>query len=360
MLLSVIARILGAALPPATADREISGIASPESANEGTITFLSKNDFRAAVEKSRCATVIVRKGDEVDGKVCIETDDPYVGYAKIAQAFEDTRPSWNEGIAATAFVDPTASVAASASIGPFSVIGSRVRIGESCRIGAHCVVERNTVIGDGCRIDAGAVIRWNSAIGNRVIIQSGAVVGSDGFGNARENGRFIRIPCFGNVVIEDDVDIGACSTIDRGNFEPTVLRRGVKIDNLVHIAHNVTIGDDTAIAAQTGVSGSTRIGKRTLIGGQAGFVGHIEIGDDAFIGAKAGVSKSVGPGERVTGYPARDLMAVRRMEAAQMRLPELIKELRRLRKEIEELKRAALQSPAASSGQTAAEREPID
>jgi UDP-3-O-[3-hydroxymyristoyl] glucosamine N-acyltransferase len=339
MKLSTIAQLLGASVPHAVGEKEIDGITSPAIAGEGHITFLVKKEFRDAIAASRCAAVITRKGETVEGKICIETDDPYVGYAKVALAFEDTRPLFNEGTAPSAVIDPTAVIGTGCSVGPLSVIGERVTIGPNCRIGARCVIERGVTLGEGCRIDSGAVIRYDTVIGNRVIIQSGAVIGSDGFGNARDKGKFIRIPCFGNVIIEDDVDIGAGVTIDRGNFEPTVLHRGVKIDNLVHVAHNVIIGDDTAIAAQTGISGSTRIGKRVLIGGQAGFVGHIEIGDDSFVGAKAGVSKRVEPGTQVTGYPARDLMGMRRIEAAQAQLPELLKEVRRLRKEIEELKK---------------------
>lgn len=339
MKLSLIARTLGTSLPTGIVDGEIAGIASPQSADDRQITFLAKKEFSSAIASSRCAAVIVRKGETVPGKVCLETDDPYVGYAKIAQAFEDTRPLWGEGVAPSSIIDPTAKVASAVSIGPLSVIGANVSIGERSRIGAHCVIEKESVIGADCRIDSGVVIRSKTVIGNRVIILSGAVIGSDGFGNARENKRYIRIPCFGNVVIEDDVDIGAGTTIDRGNFEPTVIHRGSKLDNLIHVAHNVTIGSDTAIAAQAGISGSTRIGERVIIAGQAGFVGHIEIGSDSFVGAKAGVSKDVKPGEKVTGYPARDIMTVRRIEAAEARLPELLKEVKRLRKDIEELKR---------------------
>lgn len=338
MKLSAIARMLGSPLQPGIVDSEIDGIAAPESATGRHVSFLSNNKFKDAVVAGRSAAVIVRRGETVPGKYCIETDDPYVGYARVAQAFENVAPLWGEGIAASAVVDPTAAIHTSTSVGPLTAIGANVLIGVSCRIGAGCMIERGTVIGDHCRIDAGAVIRAETKIGNRVVIQSGAVIGSDGFGNARENGRFVRIPCFGNVVIEDDVDIGACTTIDRGNFEPTVIHRGSKIDNLVQIAHNVVIGDDSAIAAQAGISGSTRVGKRVMIGGQAGFVGHIEIGDDAFIGAKSGVSKSISAGGKVTGYPARDFMTMRRIEAAGGELPELIREVRRLKKEIAALK----------------------
>ena len=336
--MSSIANILGTSMPAGAADREIAGIASPQSADDGEVTFCSKSDFLSAVAASRCAAVIVRKGEAVQGKVCLETDDPYVGYAKIARAFEDVRPLWGQGIASSAIVDPTAKIAAGVSVGPLAVIGSNVSIGERSRISANCIIEKDSVIGADCRIDSGVVIRYGTIIGKRVVIQSGTVIGSDGFGNARENNRFIRIPCFGNVVIEDDVDFGAGCTIDRGNFEPTLIHQGSKLDNLVHIAHNVVIGENTAIAAQAGISGSTHIGDRVLVGGQAGFVGHLEIGDDSFIGAKAGVSKDVKSGEKITGYPAREIMTVRRIEAAEARLPELLKEVKRLRKDIEELK----------------------
>jgi UDP-3-O-[3-hydroxymyristoyl] glucosamine N-acyltransferase len=336
--LSSIAKVLCTSLPAGAADLEITGIASPQRADERQVTFCATKEFLPAAAASRCAAVIVRRGETVPGKLCLETDDPYVGYARIAQTFEEVKPLWGEGIAFSAIVDPTAKMASGVSIGPLGVIGSNVSIGERSRIGAHCIIEKDTVIGADCRIDSCVVIRYGTSIGSRVIIQSGSVIGSDGFGNARENGTFIRIPCFGTVAIEDDVDIGAGCTIDRGNFESTLIRRGSKLDNLVHVAHNVTIGEHSAIAAQAGISGSTRIGNRVLIGGQAGFVGHLEIGDDSFIGAKAGVSKDVQKGEQVTGYPARDIMTVRRIEAAQTRLPELLKEIKRLKKEIEKLK----------------------
>lgn len=339
MKLSVLASAIGAVHPAGTGDREITAIDSPQRADEHAVTFLAQERFRSAVESSRCAAVIVRKGETVAGKICLETDDPYVGYAKAAQLFEDSGPQWGDGVAPSAVVDASANLGEGVSIGPLSVIGAQVKIGSGCRIGAACVIERNAVMGERCRLDSGVVVRFGSVIGNRCIIQSGAVIGSDGFGNARERGVFLRIPCFGNVVIEDDVEVGANTTIDRGNFEPTVLKRGVKLDNLIHVAHNVVIGEDSAIAAQTGISGSTRIGRRVLIGGQAGFVGHIEIGDDSFIGSKAGVAKDIKPGEKVTGYPAQDIMRQRRIEAAQRSLPALLKDVKRLRKEIEELKK---------------------
>ncbi len=333
----IIAETLGVLLPEGMGEENIKTIASPESADKDDIVFLADSRFRAAVEASRAEFVIVKRGERIRNKTCLEVDDPYVGYAKVAQLFEDRSPVFNEGISEDAVIDPTAKIDKTVSVGPGTVIGANVIIGQYCRIGACCVIEKQCTIGDHCRIDSGAVVRYGTVIGNRVIIQSGAIIGSDGFGNARENGKFIRIPAFGNVVIHDDAEIGANTTIDRGNFSATIIGKGVKLDNLIHVAHNVIIDEHTAIAAQTGISGSTRIGKRVLIGGQAGFVGHIEIGDDSFIGAKAGVSKSVEAGAKITGYPARDLMTMRRIEASLQELPRLLKEIKELQNKVNEL-----------------------
>ncbi len=342
MKLSVIAVHIGAAIDSTEGNREIFSISSPDKATDNDITFLSNPKYREKMQGSAAAAVIVKKGDVIPGKLCLEVDDPYVGYALTAQLFEDLSPGFGEGISLRAFIDASSSVHPSSSIGHNTVIGPDVIIGEKCRIGANCVIEKGTRVGAQTRIDSGVVIRWGTQIGSRVVIQSGAVIGSDGFGNARlKSGEWVRIPAFGIVVIEDDVDIGACTTIDRGNFEPTVISRGTKLDNLIHIAHNVEIGENSAIAAQTGISGSTKVGKRVIIAGQAGFVGHIEIGDDSFVGAKAGVSKSVEPGAKITGYPARDLMGMRRIEASQAQLPDLLKEVKRLSKEVESLKKTA-------------------
>ena len=338
MLLSKIAETLGIPIPDQCTDCEIGALCSPESANENDIVFLSNPKFAAAVETCNARFVIVKNGQTLPGKICLEIRDPYVGYAKVAQLFEDTNPLFGEGFSESAIIDPSAVIHESTSIGPGSVIGANVTIGAATRIGAKCIIEKECKIGNGCRIDSGVVIRYGCSIGNYVIIQSGAVIGSDGFGNALENSVFIRIPPFGTVIIEDNAEIGANCTIDRGNFEPTVIGNGVKLDNIIHIAHNVTIGENSAIAAQTGISGSTTVGKRVIIAGQVGFVGHINIGDDSFIGAKAGVSKSVDPGSKITGYPARDLMTMRRIEAAQQSLPELLKDMRKLKKELAELR----------------------
>ncbi len=338
MKLSEIALLLNCSVPDEVAGKEITGITSVDQADDTSITFLSDAKIKDVAASSNATVIIVKKGTLINGKINLEVDDPYLGYAKVAQLFEDTTPLFEGPVHPSAIVDPSSRIDPSVFIGPGSVVGKECLIGENTIVGARCVIENNSRIGSDCRIDSGVIIRRDTIIGNRVIIQSGAVIGSEGFGNAMENGKFVRIPCFGNVVIEDEAEIGANVTVDRGNFKPTIIRRGARIDNLVQVAHNVEVGEDSAIAGQAGISGSTRIGKGVLIAGQAGLVGHIEIGDGAFIGAKAGVSKSVKPGEKVTGYPARDLMKMRRIEAAQLYLPEMKRELRKIRKEIEELK----------------------
>jgi UDP-3-O-[3-hydroxymyristoyl] glucosamine N-acyltransferase len=339
MKLAAIAQVLGCTCPPMSVDVAIDRIASIESADVASITFLSNPRFAEQARLCKASAIIVARGCAIEGKINLEVADPYLGYAKVAHLFEDNSPVFGVGISPAALIDPSARVHPTAHIGPASVIGKDCSIGEGTVIAARCVIERGTVIGAACRIDSGAVIRYDTIIGNRVIIQSGAIIGSDGFANAREkNGAWVSIPCFGRVVIEDDVQIGANTTIDRGNFEPTLIGKGTRLDNLIQIAHNVRVGEHTAMAAQVGISGSTTVGKCVLIGGQAGFAGHIEIGDNAFVGAKAGVSKSVGKGAKVTGYPARDLMGMRRIEAAQLSLPALLKEVKYLRKELDELK----------------------
>ena len=293
-----------------------------------------------AFEQSGVRAVIVEKGKPAAGKICLEVDDPYVAFAKIAQQFENRLPLFDGPAHPTAWIHPSASVHPAAYVGPCSVVGAECTVGRGTVIGAQCVIENGATVGEDCRIDSGAIVRRRCTIGNRVIIQSGAVVGSEGFGNAREGERWIRIPSFGTVIVEDDAEIGACTTIDRGTFVATVVGKGVKLDNLVHVAHNVKIGDNCAIAAQTGISGSTNLGKRVVVGGQAGFAGHLEIGDDVFVNAQSGVGKDIEKGARISGSPTRDFMTLRRAEAAQMQLPEALKELKRLRQELNELKAA--------------------
>jgi UDP-3-O-[3-hydroxymyristoyl] glucosamine N-acyltransferase len=339
--LSHIARELGSApLDPALGNIEIHGLADPGDADEHSLTFVSDPKYLPLVEQSGAGAVIVKRGKPAAGKLCLEVDDPYVAFAKAAQLFEDRSPLFEGPVHPTAAVHPSAQVDKTAFIGPCSVIGKDCTIGARTIVGAHCVVENGTTVGEDCRIDSGVVVRRKCRIGNRVIIQSGAIVGSEGFGNARDHEQWVRIPSFGTVIIEDDAEIGACTTIDRGTLEDTVIGKGARLDNLVQVAHNVHIGDYCAVAAQAGFSGSTHLGKRVIVGGQAGFAGHLEIGDDVFVNAQSGVGKDIEKGARISGSPTRDFMTLRRAEAAQMKLPEALKEIKRLRQELDEMKAA--------------------
>jgi len=333
-----IARVLNSSIPDEAGETEISGIASLEEADTHTITFLSNNKFLDTARTCKATAIIVQEGTAIEGKINLVVADPYLGYAKVAQLFEEREPLFEGPVHPAALIDTTATIDPTVYIGPGTVIGKSCVIKEHTIIGAHCVIENETEIGAHSRIDSGVIIRRKSVVGNRVIIQSGTVIGSEGFGNAMENGTFVRIPCFGTVIIEDDVEIGANVTVDRGNFAPTIIRKWARIDNLVQIAHNVEVGEHSAIAGQAGISGSTKLEKGVILAGQVGLAGHLTIGERAFVGAKAGVSKNVEPGQKVTGYPARDLMKTRRVEAAQLRLPEMVKEIKRLRKELDQLK----------------------
>ncbi len=317
---------------------EITGIGSLENADKTSLTFIVKQSYAKAAAESRAAAVFVKEGWEIPGKTVIEVADPYLAYAVTALLFEDCSPLFGNGISPSAAIDPTAVIAPDVSIGPNSTIGEHVHLGAGTRIDANVVIEKNTVIGDNCYIHSGAVIRYGVICGNDVIISSNAVIGSEGFANAFHDGQFTRIPCFGTVVLEDKVEIGACTAIDRGNFENTVIKAGSRIDNLVQIAHNVTVGESCGIAAQAGFAGSTIIGKRVMVAGQVGMAGHLTVGDDVFIGAQSGVTSSLEGKNAYSGSPTLPMKEQRRVEISLKKLPGLVREVRGLKKELKKLK----------------------
>ncbi|OGS33276.1 MAG: UDP-3-O-(3-hydroxymyristoyl)glucosamine N-acyltransferase [Elusimicrobia bacterium RIFOXYB2_FULL_49_7] len=312
----------------------ITGVSGLDSAHPSHISFLSNPKYLPEAKNTRAGAVIVQK--EMADLTCpqLVVDNPYLAWAKAVALFApDRSPFLSAGIHPTAVVHSSALLHPSVQVGARAVIGSGTIIGENCRIHPGVVIEENCRIGSHCEIHPNTVLHYNCTLGNRVTVWSGTVIGSYGFGYAQEGDTFIRIHQLGTVLIEDDVDIGANVTIDRGATGPTRIRRGTKIDNLVHLAHNVQVGEDCAITAQVGVSGSTHIGNRVKIGGQAGFVGHINIGDDSFVGAKAGVSKSFPEKSNITGYPARPFMETRRSEAMVAKLPDILKRLDALEKQ---------------------------
>ena len=319
-------------------DTRITGIASLSGATRGDISFLSSLKYLEEAKVSRASAIIVPK--ELPGLEAAQlvTENPYLCWAKTVEVFVPNRDDYLPAtMDPTAVIHSNARVASGVHIGPYVTIGANTRIDKGSVIHSGVVIEENCQIGCDVELHPNAVVHYGSNIGNRCVIWSNAVIGAYGFGNARDGARFVQIHQLGNVVLEDDVSVGAGSTVDRGAIDDTVIKRGAKIDNLVMIAHNVVIGEDTAIAAQTGISGSTKIGDRVLIAGQAGFVGHIEIGDESFVGAQAGVAKSFPAGSKITGYPARNLMDVRRCDTAVTNLPDLVKRVRELEKKIAEL-----------------------
>jgi UDP-3-O-[3-hydroxymyristoyl] glucosamine N-acyltransferase len=254
------------------------------------------------------------------------------------QHFFPTTQKLKSGIHSTAQVSTDVKLGKDVAIGACVIIESGVHIGDHVSIFPGCYIGKNTKIGHHVTLYPKVIIREEVEIGNHVIIHPGAVLGSDGFGFAQEKGRYFKIPQTGRVVIEDDVEIGANCCIDRATLGETRIHRGAKLDNLIQIAHNVEVGEHTVIAAQTGISGSTKIGNYCMLGGQVGLVGHITLGDHVIIGAQSGVSKSVKDNNFFSGYPAQPHRLQLKIDAAQRRLPEILKRIKKLEEQLEERK----------------------
>jgi UDP-3-O-[3-hydroxymyristoyl] glucosamine N-acyltransferase len=265
----------------------------------------------------------------------IRVDDVYFRFLQIFLLFNPRKEILEPEIHPSAVIHPSATVGKEVALGAHTFVGGNVKIGNHTKIFPGCVLLDEVIIGEHCILYPLVSIREECRVGNRVIIHNGAVIGSDGFGFAPFEGRFHKIPQIGKVIIEDDVEIGANCTIDRATMGETIIRNGSKLDNLIHIAHNVELGESTVMAAQVGISGSTKIGHHVMVGGQVGTVGHITIGNYAQIGAKSGVSKNVPDKEVYFGYIARPIMRTKRIEAVVNQLPELLKRVIQLEKELE-------------------------
>ena len=261
--------------------------------------------------------------------------DPRVALAALLAILHPAPPeTW--GIHGSASIDGTANLAARVSVGPNAVVGAGATIRDAVRIGANCVVGDRVDIGAGTVLFPNVTVYADAVLGERVIVHAGTRIGVDGYGYVRKDGRHAKVPQVGGCVIEDDVEIGANCTIDRGSIGCTRVGAGSKLDNLVHLGHNVVIGRDSLVVAQVGVAGSTRTGEGVVIGGQAGLVGHLEIGAGAKIGPQAGVISDVAPGQVVSGYPARDHRSYLKAMATLMRLPELVRSIERIRRRLDE------------------------
>jgi UDP-3-O-[3-hydroxymyristoyl] glucosamine N-acyltransferase len=310
---------------------ELQGVAAPERAGARDLIYVDSAKFAARAMASAAQCLIVGEGIRVEGKTVLRSAHPKLAFVEAAALLVERAPIAT-GIHATAIVAPLAQLAADTGIGPYAVIGEDVRIGARSQIGAQCVIGAGCWIGDDCRIHPRVTLYHGVRLGNRVEIHSGAVIGADGFGYAKGKGRYWKFPQRGIVEIGDDVEIGANTTIDRGSLDDTQIAEGVKIDNLVHIAHNVKIGAHTVIAAQAGFSGSCTIGKGVTVGGQAGFGEQCELEDGAIIGGQSGVlgSKTIRSGQVVWGTPARSLEKFKEQFAWFSRLPDLAARIKAL------------------------------
>lgn len=315
----------------------ISGVSGIKEASSGEVTFLSNPKYLPLLDKTEASAVITGRQVEKSAKTIIRTDNPSLSFAKVITLFAPNDVSKPKGIHPAAVIGKGVKLGKDVAVSAYVVIEDEASIGDNSVIYPGSFIGHHTRIGSGALIYSNVSIREHVVIGNRVIIHCGAVIGSDGFGFATIDGVHHKIPQIGTVEIGDDVEIGSNTAIDRARFDKTVIGRGTKIDNLVHIAHNVVIGENSIIVAQAGISGSTVIGKNVTIAGQAGLVGHISIGDGAVLAAQAGVTKSVPANTTVSGYPAREHESAKRINACVWNLPKLYETVTALKKKIAEL-----------------------
>jgi UDP-3-O-[3-hydroxymyristoyl] glucosamine N-acyltransferase len=307
----------------------VTGVAAADSAGVGDLTFAEKESYFAAAEKSLATAVLVPAGFKSSKKILIQVKDPRVALARVLPLFYPTE-SHDPGIHPGSVIHPTAQIDPSAHIGPHCIVESGVKIGQRTVIMGNTTIGRDTHIGDDACLHPGVVIYAKGRIGKRVIIHAGTVIGSDGYGYVFHQGRHHKMLQVGNVIIGDDVEIGANAAIDRGALGSTTIGRGTKIDNLVHIAHNVVIGDHCLVMGQVGFAGSTRLGNYVVVASQSGIAGHLKIGNQSTIGAKSGVMRDIPDGETVLGYPAAPDKQAKRQWIAVAKLPDLIRRLRKL------------------------------
>ncbi len=335
--LAVLADLVGGCVSgdPSTS---ISGVAPLDVAGPDQISFLANPKYQAKLADCHAAAVIVHPSLQGNVKTpLLLTENPYLAFAKILTFFEVTSHV-GQGIMSGAHVHPDAIVGENVTIAPGCVVCAGAKVGDGTHLHPNVVVGEEAIIGDDCLLHANVTVRENCVLGNRVIVQPGAVIGSDGFGFAPDGQSYYKIPQAGHVVIEDDVEIGACSCIDRGTLGVTRIGRGTKIDNLVQVAHNVQVGDDTLLVAQVGIAGSTVIGKHCTFGGQSAVAGHIKVGDNVTLAGRGGISNNAEGNQTLAGVPAiphRDWLKATMTIA---HLPEMRRELNRLKKQVDKLK----------------------
>lgn len=315
---------------------EISRVQPIDTAQTGDITFLANPKYLPKLKDCQASAVIVAPGVDAQGVNLLVCANPYLAFAKVLE-FLQVPPRAKKGVMAGAWVADSARIADGVSIYPGCVVGENVRIGGGTTLYPGVVVYDDVEIGSDCLIHAGAVIREGCCLGDRVILQPSAVIGSDGFGFAPDGTSYFKIPQVGIVVLEDDVEIGSCSCVDRAALGVTRIGRGTKIDNLVQIAHNVEIGEDSILVAQVGIAGSARIGRHCTFGGQVASAGHLKIGDNVTIGGRGGIMGDVASNQLLSGVPLQPHKDWLRTTSMLPKLPEMRKEMLQLKKRLKEL-----------------------
>jgi UDP-3-O-[3-hydroxymyristoyl] glucosamine N-acyltransferase len=317
-------------------DGSITGVSSLADAGPQDLAYVAADRFLKAATASKAAAFVVRRPHPELNRPQIVVEDPAYAFASIAQQYF-TAPYRARGIAAEAVRGTGVVIGADPSIWPFVTLGDRVRLGVRVTLYPGVFIGNDAVVGDDVVLYPNVTVRETCTLGNRVIVHSGTVIGSDGFGYVQHGGRHHKIPQLGTVVIEDDVELGANVTVDRATFGRTVIRRGTKVDNLVQIAHNVTIGEHSILVAQVGIAGSTTLGHHVMVGGQAGLADHLEIGDQVMIAARSGVNRSLSGQQIVSGAPVMPHEVAIKAHAVIPRLPELRQQIRDLEQRVRAL-----------------------
>lgn len=316
-------------------EAEVYKLAKIEEGTEGSLTFLANPKYQSYIYSTKATITIVNRTFEPESEITttlIKVDDAYKAFSKLLEYYNQVK-LMKSGIEQPSVISENVTYGTDLYLGSFCYLGKNVKIGNNVKIYPNTFVGDNVTIGDNCILFAGVRVYSETEIGNNCTFHSGAIIGSDGFGFApNENGEYNKVPQIGNVIIEDNVDIGACTTIDRATLGSTIIKRGVKLDNQIQIAHNVVIGENTVIASQTGVAGSTKIGKNCIIGGQVGIVGHITIGNNVRIQAQSGVGKSIPDGEAVQGSPALGYSDFNKSYVHFRNLPKIVSDIEDLKK----------------------------
>lgn len=322
-------------------DATVNTFAKIEEGRSGAISFLSNPKYTQYIYDTESSIVLINDDVKLEKPVqttLIRVENAYECVAKLLQMYEAAKPK-KQGIDSLAFISPTATIGKDVYIGAFACIGDGARIGDGTRVYPNSVVGDNVKIGDGCTLYPNVTIYQGCRIGNNVTIHSGTVIGADGFGFAPNTDGYDKIPQIGIVTIEDNVEIGANTCIDRSTMGSTIIRKGVKLDNLIQVAHNVEIGENTVMSAQVGIAGSTKVGAWCMFGGQVGLAGHIHIGDKTFLGAQSGVPGNIKGNETLIGTPPMEPKAYFKSQAIFRKLPELYKQINELQKQVDELKK---------------------